>query len=208
MRRDAFRPSASRREMLIIGPWAKRRADPGRELRLLRLGKDTAAEYAVCAANYEGTLQGIAPRPGLLNQKSHQLLHRIIVDTEGERPGVTDPLTSDREPGSLQSPPLCKCLAATVVAAPFILAPAAWPADPAVSCPIRLEFGTATTTKATTPIYQRLQETGFIHVQHIMWLMSSDECRQSGPHPVVHDGLIHFFSLPTHGFVDEPTVSP
>ncbi|KAH7964794.1 hypothetical protein HPB49_001383 [Dermacentor silvarum] len=69
--------------------------------------------------------------------------------------GVTDPLTTDREPVSLQSPPPCKRLAATVVAAPFILAPAAWPADPAVSCPIRLEFGTATTTKATTPIYQR-----------------------------------------------------
>ncbi|KAH7986246.1 hypothetical protein HPB49_026060 [Dermacentor silvarum] len=60
--RDAFRPSASRRETLVI----KRRADPGRELRLLRLGKDTAAEYAVFAANNEGTLQGIAPRPGLL----------------------------------------------------------------------------------------------------------------------------------------------
>ncbi|KAH7974008.1 hypothetical protein HPB49_008395 [Dermacentor silvarum] len=70
--------------------------------------------------------------------------------------GVTDPLTTDREPGSLRSPPLCTRLAATVVAAPFILAPAAWPADPAVSCPIRLEFGTANTTKATTPIYQRV----------------------------------------------------
>ncbi|KAH7959128.1 hypothetical protein HPB49_008469 [Dermacentor silvarum] len=69
--------------------------------------------------------------------------------------GVTDPLTSDREPSSLQSPPPYQRLAATVVAAPFILAPAAWPADPAVSCPIRLEFGIATTTKATTPIYQR-----------------------------------------------------
>ncbi|KAH7958751.1 hypothetical protein HPB49_004450 [Dermacentor silvarum] len=50
----------------VMGPLAKRRADPGRELRLLRLGKDTTAEYAVFAANNEGTLQWIAPRPGLL----------------------------------------------------------------------------------------------------------------------------------------------